>query len=359
MSNNKIEERLIDLRSDTMTLPSPEMKSAMCAAKLGDDVWGEDPTVLSFQEEVADLLGKESAIFLPTATQANLCAIMSHCQRGEEYIVGNEAHCYRWEAGGAAVLGSVQPQPIPFEADGSLDLTKVANNIKPDDPHFAVTKLLCLENTQSGKPLPIKYLVEANNFCKKHKLGLHMDGARAFNAAVSLGISICKLVEEVDSVTLCLSKGLGCPTGALLVGARALIKRAYRWRKMLGGALRQSGMLAAAGQYALKHLIDALKDDHLNAERLASGIKEFKDPRLQVLSVATNMLFINVDDSLVGNIQSYAEKHGILLPSGKKMRLVTHRDVDHNGVKKVLSVLGDCLSLNFQNSDKRHTKNVY
>ncbi len=334
----------IDLRSDTMTQPTPEMKQFMCQAVLGDDVWGEDPTILAFQEEVAKLLGKEAALFLPTATQSNLIAIMSHCQRGEEYIVGNEAHCYRWEAGGAAVLGSVQPQPISFEADGTLDLQKVAGAIKPDDPHFAISRLLCIENTQGGKVLPLDYIKEARVLCNKNELKLHMDGARLFNASVFLKTSVGKIAEHVDSVTLCFSKGLGCPAGAMLVADRELIKRALRWRKILGGAFRQGGILAAAAQYALAHHVEGLDEDHKNATLLAEGLRSLEDPRIRVTNSATNMVFIEIEPSLNGPLQSFAKEHGLLLSMGTELRLVTHRDVNRQMIERAITIFQKSLS---------------
>ena len=248
---------MIDLRSDTVTRPSRAMLEAMMAAPVGDDVYGDDPTVNALQDYAAELSGKEAAIFLPTGTQANLVALLSHCERGEEYIVGQAAHNYLFEAGGAAVLGSIQPQPIDAAADGTLPLDKVAMKIKPDDIHFARTKLLSLENTHNGKVLPREYLKEAWEFTRKRNLALHVDGARIFNAVVAYGCELKEITQYCDSFTICLSKGLGTPVGSLLVGNRDYIKRAIRWRKMTGGGMRQSGILAAAGLYALMDEIGA------------------------------------------------------------------------------------------------------
>ena len=248
---------MIDLRSDTVTRPSRAMLEAMMAAPVGDDVYGDDPTVNALQDYAAELSGKEAAIFLPTGTQANLVALLSHCERGEEYIVGQAAHNYLFEAGGAAVLGSIQPQPIDAAADGTLPLDKVAMKIKPDDIHFARTKLLSLENTHNGKVLPREYLKEAWEFTRERNLALHVDGARIFNAVVAYGCELKEITQYCDSFTICLSKGLGTPVGSLLVGNRDYIKRAIRWRKMTGGGMRQSGILAAAGLYALMDEIGA------------------------------------------------------------------------------------------------------
>lgn len=338
----------IDLRSDTVTHPSAAMKEAMCQAELGDDVWGDDPTAHAFQEEVADTLRKEASLFFPTATMANLTAILCHCQRGEEYIAADQAHCYRWEAGGAAVLGSVQPQTIDIETDGTLDLDKVASKIKPDDPHHAITRLLCIENTHYGKILPLGFMAEARRFCDRYGLKLHMDGARVFNAAVGLGVDVSTVVQHMDSVSFCLSKGLGCPMGALLVGKRELIQRAIRWRKMLGGGMRQTGMMAAAGQYALKNNVKRLADDHYNAERLAAGIQALNDPRLQLDFQATNMVFAKLAEELDGGLQEFAAGRGVTLPPGSDQRWVTHIDVHDSDIDTVLEVIREGLAANIE-----------
>ncbi len=222
--------KVIDLRSDTVTKPSDAMRAAMAAAEVGDDVYGEDPTVNRLEALAAEKLGKEAAIYVCSGTQSNLLALLSHCERGDEYIVGQQGHTYKYEGGGAAVLGSIQPQPLDYEADGTLDLGKVEGAIKPDDPHFAITRLLCLENTQAGKPLPLDYLRQAHEFTRTHKLGLHLDGARVFNAAVHFGVPVTDISKHVDSISVCLSKGLGAPVGSVLCGSKALIGRARRWR---------------------------------------------------------------------------------------------------------------------------------
>lgn len=242
---------VIDLRSDTVTQPTPGMRDAMASAPSGDDVYGEDPSVNHLEAELAKRLGFAAALFVPTGTMSNLLALMAHCERGEEYIVGQQAHTYKYEGGGAAVLGSIQPQPLEVQADGSLDLAQVAEAIKPDDFHFARTRLLALENTMQGKVLPISYLAAARAFTREHGLALHLDGARLYNAAVKLGVDAREITQHFDSVSVCLSKGLGAPVGSVLCGSSALIAKARRLRKMVGGGMRQAGSLAAAGLYAL------------------------------------------------------------------------------------------------------------
>ncbi|MCW5622370.1 MAG: low-specificity L-threonine aldolase, partial [Burkholderiales bacterium] len=259
----------IDLRSDTVTRPTPGMRAAMAAAEVGDDVYGEDPTVNRLEVLAAGLLGKEAALFVPTGTQSNLLGVMAHCERGDEYLVGQQAHTYKYEGGGAAVLGSIQPQPLEFEPDGSLDLERAAAAIKPDDSHFARTRLLCLENTQGGKVLALDYLERAHAFARAHGLGLHLDGARLFNAAVEQGVPVGEIARWFDTVSVCLSKGLGAPVGSVLCGSAGHIAKARRWRKVLGGGMRQAGVLAAAGIYALENHIERLAEDHANARRLA------------------------------------------------------------------------------------------
>ncbi len=325
---------VIDLRSDTVTRPSAAMLSAMMSAETGDDVYGDDPTVNALEAKAATLSGKAAALFLPTGTQANLVALLCHCQRGEEYIVGQLAHNYKYEAGGAAVLGSIQPQPILAAADGTLPLDVVAQFIKPDDFHFAMTKLLSLENTHNGKVLPLNYLRDAWNFTRERKLALHVDGARIFNAAVELGVELEELTRYCDTLTICLSKGLGTSAGSLLCGSEAYIQRARRWRKMTGGAMRQTGILAAGGLYALEHHIARLKDDHNNAAWLAGQLREIG---VDVSRQDTNMVFVRLPESQVAPLKEWMHSKNILLSTGSVTRLVTHLDVDRHALETLVS----------------------
>jgi threonine aldolase len=315
----------IDLRSDTVTRPTAAMRTAMMAAELGDDVFGDDPTVNRLQAHAAELLGFEAGLFFPSGTQSNLAALLSHCQRGDEYIVGQEAHTYRYEAGGGAVLGSIQPQPLANRSDGTLDLTAVEAAIKPDDPHFACTRLLALENTIGGRAIPRGYFDEALALAKRRGLSTHLDGARIFNAAVKLGVRVADLCRGFDTVSVCLSKGLGTPAGTVLVGSRELIHRAVRARKILGGAMRQSGFLAAAGLYALEHNVVRLAEDHANAERLAAGLA--KIPALCVESAQTNMVFAHVPAEQVEPLAEHLAQAGVLALVSPRTRLATHLDV--------------------------------
>ncbi len=315
----------VDLRSDTDTRPSAGMRRAMAEAEVGDDVFGDDPTVNRLQARAAKIFGFEASLFFPTGTQSNLAALMSHCQRGDEVLVGQEAHTYRYEAGGGAVLGSIQPQAIANRPDGTLDLAEVEGAIKPDDPHFARTRLLALENTISGKVIGRPYLEDALRLAKRRGLSTHLDGARIFNAAVKLGMPVKELCRDFDSVSSCLSKGLGAPAGTMLLGSKDFIARAKRARKILGGVMRQAGILAAAGLYALEHNVERLAEDHANAERLAKGIGA---PAPQ-----SNMVFI---DSAPGLVEHLA-KHGVIVLPGARLRLVTHLDVDAAGIERAVA----------------------
>jgi len=326
-------KKIVDLRSDTVTRPSPGMRKAMMQAELGDDVFGDDPTVNRLQERAAEVFGFEAALLFPSGTQSNLAALMSHCQRGEEVILGMEAHSYRYEAGGAAVLGSIQPQAIANRADGTLELAEVEAAIKPDDPHFAKTRLLALENTISGRVLGKQYLLEAVQLAKKRNLATHLDGARIFNAAVSLETDVKSLCAGFDSVSACLSKGLGAPAGTVLVSSKELIARAKRARKLLGGAMRQAGIIAAAGLYALEHNVERLKLDHENAARLAGGLRELGLPAEQ----HTNMVFVAILDEKVGALADHLKQSQVQVLPGARMRLVTHLDVDAGGIERALS----------------------
>ncbi|ROP59034.1 L-threonine aldolase [Enterobacter sp. BIGb0383] len=325
---------MIDLRSDTVTRPDRAMLDAMMSAPVGDDVYGDDPTVNELQRYAAELAGKEAALFLPTGTQANLVALLSHCERGEEYIVGQGAHNYLYEAGGAAVLGSIQPQPIDAAVDATLPLDKVAAKIKPDDIHFARTRLLSLENTHNGKVLPRDYLQQAWDFTREHDLALHVDGARIFNAVVAYGCSLEEVTRYCDTFTICLSKGLGAPVGSLLVGSRDYIKRATRWRKMTGGGMRQAGILAAAGMYALQHNVARLQDDHDNAAWLATQLREIG---ADVTRHDTNMLFVRVGTENAAALGEFMQARGVLINASPVVRLVTHLDVSRAQLMEVVN----------------------
>jgi threonine aldolase len=327
---------LIDLRSDTVTRPTPAMRAAMLDAAVGDDVYGEDPTVNALQRRVADDLGFEAALFVPTGTQSNLLALMAHCERGDEYLVGADAHTYKFEGGGAAVLGSIQPQPIPHDVDGSLPLDKVAAAIKPVDPHFARTRLLALENTWHGRVMSLEYIRAARDFTRERGLGLHLDGARLFNAAVASGVSAREIAQHFDSVSVCLSKGLGAPVGSVLVGTAALIEKARRWRKVAGGGWRQAGILAAAAQYALDHHVARLADDHARAAKLAAGLGEI--PGVKLLGNYTNMAFVDVPADRLRELDVHLREAGVRISIGylPTLRLVTHLDVDDEGVARTV-----------------------
>jgi threonine aldolase len=327
-------DSMIDLRSDTVTQPSRGMREAMAAAVVGDDVFGDDPTVNRLQEEMAGLFGKQHALFFPSGTQSNLAAVMAHCQRGEEMIVGQEAHTYRYEAGGAAVLGSIQPQPLANRPDGTLDLAEVEAAIKPDDSHFAITRLIALENTIGGKVLPRAYLADAAALARKHGLSIHLDGARIFNAAVKLGMPVRDLCAGFDTVSVCLSKGLGTPAGTVLVGSAPVIERARRIRKMLGGSMRQVGVLAAAGLYALEHNVERLSEDHANAARLGAGLAALG---VKVEPVQTNMVFASITPADCGALQRHLEAAGVKARVYPHLRLVTHLDVDAAGIDRAIA----------------------
>ncbi len=333
--------KTIDLRSDTVTRPTARMRAAMAQAVVGDDVYGEDPTVNRLEAQAAELLGKEAALFVGSGTQSNLTALLSHCERGDEYIVGQQAHTYRWEGGGAAVLGGIQPQPLDFEADGTLDLAKVAGAVKPDDYHFARTRLLCLENTQAGKVLPLAYLENAARFAAERGLRLHLDGARAFNAAVKLGVPLQAIATHFDSVSVCLSKGLGAPVGSVLCGSSAFIKKARRWRKVLGGGMRQAGIMAAAGIVALEQHIDRLAEDHANARLLAEGLAQLDEVQVDPATVQTNMVFITLRRGRPAALVNYLKRHDILIDGADRLRLVTHLDVTTEDIKTTVEKVKD------------------
>lgn len=336
--------RRIDLRSDTVTQPTSAMRAAMAEAVVGDDVYGEDPTVNRLESMAAAMLGMEAALFVASGTQSNLLALISHCGRGDEYIAGQEAHCYKCEGGGGAVLGSIQPQPIDFEPDGTLDLGKVARAIKPSDHHFARTRLLCLENTQWGMVLPLDYLAEARAFTLERELALHLDGARIFNAAVKQGVPVREIARHFDSVSVCLSKGLGAPVGSLLCGSSHLVEIARRWRKMLGGGMRQAGVLAAAGIVALSGHVERLAEDHANARQLALGLSQIKGVQVDPARVQTNMVFVRVAEKDAAPLAGFLEKRGIMIFGQPNLRLVTHLDISPGDVDTVVKAFRDYFS---------------
>lgn len=325
----------VDLRSDTVTRPTKDMKAAMFNADVGDDVYGEDPTINELESLAAGRLGKEAAIYCSSGTQTNLLALLTHCGRGDEYIVGQTAHTYRYEGGGAAVLGSIQPQPLIFQPDGTLDLDMVAEFIKPDDFHFAKTRLLCLENTTNGKVLPLDYLQKANTFAREKGLNIHLDGARVFNAAVKLGIDVKEITQYFDTISACLSKGLGAPVGSVLAGPAAQIKKARRWRKMLGGGMRQAGILAAAGIHALTHHVDRLREDHDNARALAGGLVEIDQISIDLDMVQTNILFAEIDADM-NDLAAFLKEKGILISTSNPVRLVTHLDITKADIPTII-----------------------
>ncbi|MES2635280.1 MAG: low-specificity L-threonine aldolase [Pseudomonadota bacterium] len=344
--------KAVDLRSDTVTQPTSGMRAAMAAAPLGDDVFGDDPSVNALQEKIAGMLGFEEALFVPTGTQSNLCAILAHCQRGDEYIVGQMQHCYRWEAGGGAVFGSVQPQPINHQPDGTLALEDIEAAIKPDDPHFARTRMLALENTLGGKLLPFDYVEKATALALVKGLTRHLDGARLFNAATAqaaqtggdVRTEARRIAQCFDSVSVCFSKGLGAPVGSALCGTREFIGRARRVRKMAGGAMRQAGILAAAASYALDDHVDRLREDHQLASQLARGLEGIEG--VIVEQPQTNMLFIDLvgaarekSQGLIGHLAA----QGIQAMGLYRLRFVTHLDVDAQGVDRAIAAIREFL----------------
>jgi threonine aldolase len=338
--------KMIDLRSDTVTRPTAAMRAAMAAAEVGDDVFGDDPTVNALQARIAAMLGKEAALFVSSGTQGNLCALMSHCGRGDEYIAGQMAHTYRWEGGGAAVLGSIQPQPLAQASDGTMALADIEAAIKPDDPHYARTRLLTLENTWGGQVLPSDYVAAATALARSRGLATHLDGARLFNAAVATDAvaplqAARALAAPFDTVSVCFSKGLGTPVGSALCGPRDVIARALRVRKMLGGGWRQAGLLAAAALHALDHHVDRLADDHANARRLAQGLQGL--PGVTVQTPQTNIVFVDVDPARAHGVAERARAAGVLCTGLYRLRLVTHLDVNADDVDTAVAVLRRCL----------------
>lgn len=327
--------RPVDLRSDTVTRPTPAMRAVMAAAEVGDDVFGEDPTVNRLQDVLAARLGKEAGLFVASGTQSNLLALMAHCERGDEFIAGQRAHAYMYEAGGGAVLGGIQPQPITTAKDGTLPLHEIEAVIKPDDIHFARTRLVCIENTYSGKALPIDYVESLGDFCAQRDLKLHMDGARFFNACISGGHTAAQLASPCDSISICLSKGLGAPVGSVLVGSAELITKARRLRKMLGGGMRQAGILAAAGLYALEHHVDRLVLDHRRAELLSDALRRLFPGRVEQ---HTNMVHLDLPDAELKPFLAHMNQHGVKI---HRPRWVMHLDIGDEDMEHLIRTVGD------------------
>ncbi|NND89957.1 MAG: low-specificity L-threonine aldolase [Granulosicoccus sp.] len=333
-------DAVIDVRSDTVTRPGERMRAAIARAAVGDDVYGDDPSVNDLQAFAADLLGHEASLFMPTGTQSNLVALLTHCQRGDEYIVGADAHAYKYEGGGAAALGGIQPQPVAIGADGVIDLADVASVIKEHDEHFARSRLLCLENTQHGRVQSMESMLAARRFTEECGLRLHLDGARMCNAAVYLGVSLREIARCFDSVSLCLSKGLGAPVGSLLFGNRGFIDEARRWRKVTGGGMRQAGLLAAAGRIALTDGLARLQEDHDNAAHLADRLAEVKGLDVRQGWTQTNMVWLDLHTDCGTELSAAAKQSGILLSvRGRSCRLVTHCDVDAAQLDRVADMI--------------------
>ncbi|WP_439828920.1 low-specificity L-threonine aldolase [Aeromonas veronii] len=335
--------RYIDLRSDTVTQPTDAMRQAMLHAEVGDDVYGEDPGVNALEAHGARLLGKQAALFVPSGTMSNLLAVMSHCQRGEGAILGNAAHIYRYEAQGSAVLGSVALQPLPMQRDGTLAFDDIKAALAPDDAHFVQTRLICLENTHNGKVLPLSYLQEMGAFVAERGLKLHLDGARLFNAAVASETPVEEIAAPFDSISICLSKGLGAPVGSLLVGSHDFIARARRLRKMLGGGMRQAGILAQAGLFALEQHVTRLADDHRRAKRLAEGLAALPGIELDLSLVQSNMVFLRLREGESAPLLAFMKDRGILFSGYGELRLVTHLQINDDDIEEVIDAFTEYL----------------
>ncbi|MFH2039214.1 MAG: low-specificity L-threonine aldolase [Chloroflexota bacterium] len=339
---------IVDLRSDTVTQPTPEMRDVMAKAEVGDDVYGEDPTVNKLQELSANMLGKEAGLFIPSGTMGNLSAMLAHCQRGDEVILGNMAHTFQFEAGGISALGGVHSCQLPNQPDGSILLEDIKNAIRSDDPHNPITRLIALENTHNrcGGTYQIPaYTREVCDFAHQLGLAVHLDGARIFNAAIACGVPVKEMVSDVDSVTFCLSKGLCAPVGSILCGSREFIHQAHRIRKQLGGGMRQAGVLAAAGIVALEQMVDRLIEDHIHARKLAEGLTKITGLVMDEGTARTNMVFLTISDHVnysAKQISSLLEKQGIRIGivGEKRFRLVTHYWIKDDDINKTIEAFG-------------------
>jgi len=342
----------IDLRSDTVTRPTPEMREAMAKAPVGDDVYGEDPTVNTLQAMAAEMLGKEAGLFVPSGTMGNLASILAHCNRGDEIILGHLAHTFLYEAGGIAALGGIQPHTIPNQPDGTLKPEDIRAAIRPDDAHFPVTRLITLENTHNrcgGAPLTAEYTRAVGDLAKEHGLRLHLDGARLFNAAAALGVPPAELTAPADSVTFCLSKGLCAPVGSVICGDEAFIRKAHRIRKQLGGGMRQAGILAAAGIVALEQIVPRLEEDHQRARDLASGLAALPGVILDPGSPHTNMVYLTLEESIPFDAAETARRlkeRDVLagVVGERRFRLVTHYWIDDEAVQRAVAAFAEVLA---------------
>lgn len=333
---------VIDFRSDTVTRPSYEMRKMMASAEVGDDVYRDDPSVRALEEKVADLLGKEAGLFVSSGTQSNLIALLTHCGRGDEYIGGNTYHIARYEAQGAAVLGGIAPFHLPVDERGGLSANAVKAAIKEDDPHFPITRTVCLENTVYGRVQDQTTINEIAAVAHESGLNVHLDGARLMNAVVKSNQKASALVEHIDTVSLCLSKGLGAPVGSVLSGPKSFIERARRNRKLLGGGMRQAGVLAACGLYALDHNIERLAQDHQRAADLADTLSKFEAFEVQRDQLDTNMVFVKLDPAHIEPLYAHLQKSGIIFGSPADMiRLVTHLDIDDAGIEKTAKIIAE------------------
>jgi threonine aldolase len=338
---------MIDLRSDTVTLPSEEMKSFMLSAPLGDDVFGEDPSINALEDKASSLFGKESALFVPSGTMANLISVLSHCNRGDEILVGNQSHIFKYEAGGSSIFGGIHSHQLPNNDDGTIAIDHINQGIhKVEDSHYAQTRLLCLENTHNvcyGSPIKPEYFSKVKQIIKPFNIKLHIDGARIFNASVKLNVSVEKLVSESDSVSFCLSKGLSCPSGSLIAGKQYFINKARRLRKALGGGMRQAGILAAAGIYALDNMVERLAEDHLNAEILGNELKTISGIKIDPDKISTNLIFFHLENTNLSDEnfinQLLRNKINIDYKGNHKFRIATHSGFANNNIEKVIKTI--------------------
>jgi threonine aldolase len=342
--------KIIDLRSDTVTLPSPAMRQAIAEARLGDDVFGEDPTVNALEKKAADMLGKQAGLLVVSGTMGNLVSILTHCGRGDEIILGDQAHTFVYEVGGISALGGIFPHILPNQPDGTLNLSDITAAIRPDALHFPTTRLICLENTHNrcfGTPLKPKYMDDVAEIAVKNNIKIHLDGARIFNAAVSLGVDVKSLVKKADSVMFCLSKGLACPVGSIICGSEQFIQKARKIRKMVGGGMRQAGIIAAAGIVAIDQMVDRLADDHKNAQRLAQGISQIDGLSIEPAKVQSNILYFSLADERINQgkfLEEVAEKGIRFLSTAKStFRMVTHYGIEADDIEQAISVMSSTM----------------